>query len=153
MKINYYSMKVKKLVDLLPAIGAPIKDDDLVSITLNGLGKEYHQFWTSIGVVEIFLDCQELVALQISEEQRNGTIPDSAFYLDSDRGRQRGRGGRLGGQSRNQNQQDEQNYGGGHDNSRCRDDKEAMAQCKVIMMQIDLVLLLWKNRLYEEGLL
>ena len=68
-------MNVKKLVDSLASIGAPIDDDDLVYVTLNGLDREYHQFRTSIGVRKIFLDFQELVALLISEEQRNGTSP------------------------------------------------------------------------------
>ena len=38
---NVYSMKVEKLIDSLAFIGASIKDDDLVSVTLNGLDKEY----------------------------------------------------------------------------------------------------------------
>ena len=41
MNINDYCMKVKKLEDLLASIGAPVEDDDLMSITLNGLGGEY----------------------------------------------------------------------------------------------------------------
>ena len=55
MNINDYSMKVKKLVDSLASIGALIEDDDLVFVTLNGLGREYCQFWTSIGVQLHFL--------------------------------------------------------------------------------------------------
>ncbi len=43
MNINDYSIKVKKLVDVFTFIGAPI-DDDLVAVTLNGLGKDYSQF-------------------------------------------------------------------------------------------------------------
>ena len=42
MNINDYSMKGYKFVDLLASIGAPIEDDDLVSMTLNSLGKEYN---------------------------------------------------------------------------------------------------------------
>ena len=44
MSINEYSMKVKKLVDLLASIDAPVDDDDLVSMNLNGLDTKYHQF-------------------------------------------------------------------------------------------------------------
>ncbi len=41
MNINDYSTKVKKLVDALASIGAPVDDEDLVAVTLNGLGKYY----------------------------------------------------------------------------------------------------------------
>ena len=50
LNINDYSMKVKKLVDSLASISAPIIDDDLVSVNLNGLDREYRQFRSSIGV-------------------------------------------------------------------------------------------------------
>ena len=65
-------MKVKGLADSLGSIGAPVDDDDLVPMTLNGIGRDNAQFPTSIGVHETFLDFQELVALLLSEEQRNG---------------------------------------------------------------------------------
>ena len=41
MSINDYHMKVKKIVDTLASIGSPVEDDDLVFVTLNGLGKDY----------------------------------------------------------------------------------------------------------------
>ena len=72
LSINEYAMKVKGLVDSLGSIGAPIDNEDLVSVTLNGLGREYAQFRTSIEVRETFPDFQELVALLLSEEQKNG---------------------------------------------------------------------------------
>jgi len=50
MNINDYSTKVKNLVDVLTSIGAPVDDEDLVAVTLNGLGKNYRQFRTSIVV-------------------------------------------------------------------------------------------------------
>jgi hypothetical protein len=40
MNINDYSTKVKNLVDALASIGTPIDDEDLVAVTLNGLGKK-----------------------------------------------------------------------------------------------------------------
>ena len=49
-------MKVKGLADSLGSIGAPIDDEDLVSVTLTGLRREYAQFQTSIGVRETFLN-------------------------------------------------------------------------------------------------
>jgi hypothetical protein len=42
MNINDYSTKVKNLIDALASIGAPIDDEDLVAVTLNGLGKDYN---------------------------------------------------------------------------------------------------------------
>jgi hypothetical protein len=41
MNINDYSIKVKNLADDLASIGAFIDDEDLVAVTLNGLGKYY----------------------------------------------------------------------------------------------------------------
>jgi len=41
MNISDYSTKVKNLVDALASIGAPVNDEDLVDVTLNGLGKYY----------------------------------------------------------------------------------------------------------------
>ena len=76
----------------IPSIGAPTDDEDLVSMTLNGIGKEFAQFWTSIGVHETFPDFKELITLLLSEEQRNGDLAtgssqESAFYSNQDKGR------------------------------------------------------------------
>jgi len=50
MNISDYSTKVKNLTDALASIGAPIDDEDLVAVTLNGCGKDYSQFPISIVV-------------------------------------------------------------------------------------------------------
>ena len=71
LSINEYAMKVKGLADSLGSIGAPVDDEDLVSVTLNGLGREYAQCQTSIGVHETFHDFHKLVILLLSKEQRN----------------------------------------------------------------------------------
>ena len=44
MSINEYFVKVKGFVDSFGLIGAFIDDEDLVSMTLNSLGKEYAKF-------------------------------------------------------------------------------------------------------------
>jgi hypothetical protein len=59
MNINDYYTKVKNLTDALASIGAPVDDEDLVAVTLNGLGKNYSQFCISIVVRETFLDFQD----------------------------------------------------------------------------------------------
>ncbi len=41
MNISDYSTKVKNLANALTSIGAPIDDENLVAVTLNGLGKDY----------------------------------------------------------------------------------------------------------------
>jgi hypothetical protein len=93
MNINDYSTKVKNLTDALASIGAPIDDEDLVVVTLNGLGKDYNQFRTSIAVCETFPNFQDLITLLISEEMRivgtssNGGSQESAFYSNTNRGR------------------------------------------------------------------
>jgi len=70
MNINDYSTKVKKLADALASIGTPVDDEDLVAVTLNGLGKNYNQFRISIAVQETFPNFQNLITLLISEEMR-----------------------------------------------------------------------------------
>jgi hypothetical protein len=54
MNISDYSAKVKNLADALASIGSPVNDENLVVVTLNGLGKDYSQFHTSIVVRETF---------------------------------------------------------------------------------------------------
>jgi hypothetical protein len=56
MNISDYSTKVKNLANALASIGAPVDDESLVAVTLNGLGKNYSQFRTSIVIRETFLD-------------------------------------------------------------------------------------------------
>jgi hypothetical protein len=41
MNISDYSTKVKNLTDVFTSIGAFVDDEDLVAVTLNGLGKDY----------------------------------------------------------------------------------------------------------------
>ncbi len=123
MNINDYSTKVKNLADALASIGAPVDDEDLVVVTLNGLGKDYSQFRTSIAVRETFPNFQDLITLLISEEMRivgtssNGGSQESFFYSNTNRGR--GRGGKTSfrgrpGSSHGGHQQHEgQAHGGG----------------------------------------
>jgi hypothetical protein len=41
MNISDYFTKVKNLVDVFASIGVPMDDEDLMAMTLNGLGKYY----------------------------------------------------------------------------------------------------------------
>jgi hypothetical protein len=99
MNINDYSTKVKNLADALAFTGTPVDDEDLVVMTLNGLGKDYSQFCASIAIRKAFFDIQNLITLVISEEMRivgissNGGSQESAFYSNINRGR--GRGGKT----------------------------------------------------------
>ncbi len=125
MNISDYSTKVKNLADALVSIGAPVDDEDLVAVTLNGFGKDYSQFRTSIAVRETFPDFQDLITLLISEEMRvvgtssNGGSQESVFYSNSNRGRGRGRGaktsfrGRHGSSHGGNHQHEGQFHGGG----------------------------------------
>jgi hypothetical protein len=70
MNISDYSTKVKNLANALASIGAHVDDEDLVAMTLNGLGKYYSQFRNSIAVRETFPNFQDLITLLISEEMR-----------------------------------------------------------------------------------
>jgi hypothetical protein len=99
MNITKYSTKVKKLTDVFASIRALVDDKDLVVVTLNGLGKNYSQFCTSIAARKTFPDFQDLITLLISEEMRivdtssNGGSQESSLYANSNRGR--GRGGKT----------------------------------------------------------
>jgi hypothetical protein len=101
MNINDYFTKAKFFTDVLASIGAPIDDEDLMVITLNGLGKYYSQFRTSIVVRETFPNFQNLITLTINEEMiivdtsSNGKSQESAFYSNINKGRGRGRGGKT----------------------------------------------------------
>jgi hypothetical protein len=70
MNISDYSTKVKNLADVLASIGALIDDEDLVAVTLNGLGKDYSQFRTSTVVRKTFPNFQDLITPLISEEMK-----------------------------------------------------------------------------------
>jgi len=130
MNINDYSTKVKNFADALASIGAPIDDEDLMAVTLNGLGKDYSQFRTSFAVRETFPNFQDLITLLISEETRivgtssNGGSQESAFYSNTNR--DRGRGGKTSfrGQHGNSHgghhQHEGQAHGGGQGNFRGR---------------------------------
>jgi len=67
-----------------------------MAVTLNGLGKDYSQFCTSIAVQETFPNFQDLITLLISEEMKvvgtssNGGSQESVFYSNSNRGKGRG---------------------------------------------------------------
>ncbi len=130
MNISDYSTKVKNLADALASIGAPVDDEDLVVVTLNGLGKNYSQFHTSIAIQETFPDFQDLITLLISEDMRvvgtssNGGSQESVFYSNSNRGRGRGAEtsfrGRHGNSHGGHHQHETQSHGGGRGNFRGR---------------------------------
>jgi hypothetical protein len=123
MNINDYSTKVKNLADALASIGAHVDDEDLVVVTLNGLGKDYNQFRTSIVVRETFPNFQNLITLLISEEMRvvgtssNGGSLESVFYSNTNRARSRGGKtsfrGRHGSSHGGHHQHESQPHGGG----------------------------------------
>ena len=71
LSVNDYVLKIKEVSDAFGSIGAPPKDDDLVSTMLHGLNDDkWKAFPTSIYVSEIFLDFEGLISLMITEEMR-----------------------------------------------------------------------------------
>ncbi len=113
MSINEYSLKIKGIVESLSSINVSVDDDDLVNVCLNGLGKEYKLFKTSITVKENVPNFRDLVSMLIVEEktlnedcstQNNNHIEQQAFYSNTGRGRGKGHGqGQGGGRFGNQN--------------------------------------------------
>jgi hypothetical protein len=87
---------VKNLLDVLVSIGALIDDENLMVVTLNGLGKYYSQFRTLIAVQKKNPDFQDLITLLINEEMRivdtssNGGSQESAFYSNINKDKNRG---------------------------------------------------------------
>jgi hypothetical protein len=113
MNINDYSTKVKNLANVFTSIGTPVDDENLVDVTLNGFGKNYSQFYTSITIQETFPNFQDLITLFISEEMRivgtssNGGSQESVFCSNTNKGR--GKGGKTSFQGRHGN-----SHGGHH---------------------------------------
>ncbi len=130
MNISDYSTKVKNLVDVLAFIGAPVDDEDLVAVTLNGLGKDYSQFRTSIAIRKTFPNFQDLITLLISEKMRvvgtssNEGSQENVSYSNSNRSR--GRSAKTSFQGRHESshgghhQHEAQSHGGERGNFRGR---------------------------------
>jgi hypothetical protein len=101
MNISDYSTKVKNLTYVLASIRAHVDDEDLMVVTLNGLGKDYSQFRILIVIRETFPNFQDLITLLISEEMRvvgissNGGSQENVFYSNSNKNRGRGRGAKT----------------------------------------------------------
>jgi len=91
MNISVYFTKVKNLTDVFASIRTLVDDEDLVAVTLNGLGKNYRQFRTSITIWKTFFDFQDLITVFISEEMKivdissNGGSQESVFYSNTNR--------------------------------------------------------------------
>jgi hypothetical protein len=113
MSINEYSLKIKGIVESLASINVFVDDDDLVSVCLNGLGKKYKPFKTSITIRENVPNFWDLMSMLIIEKktlneecstQNKNNIKQQAFYSNTGKGRRRGRGqGQGGGRFGNQN--------------------------------------------------
>jgi len=101
-------LRSRVFYESLASINVSMDDDNLVSVCLNGLGKEYKPFKTSITIKENVPNFGDLVSMLIIEEktlgedsstQSKNTSEEQAFYSNSSRGRGRGRGrGQGGGQ-------------------------------------------------------
>ena len=62
LSVNDYVLKIKEVANALGSIGAPPKDDDLVSTILNGSHYEiWKAFSTSIYVRETFPNFEDLI--------------------------------------------------------------------------------------------
>ncbi|MCO5593000.1 hypothetical protein L7F22_047004 [Adiantum nelumboides] len=65
--ISDYVTEIKQIQDLA-SINVEVPDDDLVSVTLNGLGPEYKSLDTSISIQGHMPDFEELVNLCLQEK-------------------------------------------------------------------------------------
>jgi len=106
MSINEYTLKIKGIVESLASINISVDDDDLVSVCLNGLGKEYKPFKTSVTVRENVPNFRDIISMLIIEEktlsedpgvQGRNNVEQQVFYSSTNRHSGRGRGRSLGG--------------------------------------------------------
>ena len=123
-----------------------MEDGDLVSVCLNGLGKEYKPFKTSITIRENVPNFRDLVSMLIVEEktlnedsstQNKNNVEQHTFYSNIGRGIGRGHGQGQGGgcfgnqnfgqQQSNDSQQQQSYRGGGRGQSQGRGAKEDVA--------------------------
>ena len=112
MTASEYLLKIKKLVDSLAAIGAPLSVDDYIEVILDGLNEEYGPFITTILSRAIPFTIDELEALLMAQDgmlerfnksdlsliQENvaQTTPSNPKYGGNPIARGRGNGGRHG---------------------------------------------------------
>jgi len=93
MSINDYTLKIKGIIESLSSINVSVDYDDLVSMCLNGIGKEYKLFKISIIVRENVPKFWYLVSMLIIEEKTVGedssteskNMSEQAFYSNSGR--------------------------------------------------------------------
>ena len=105
MSINDNALKIKGIFESLGTKNVSVDADDLVSVCLNGLGKEYKPFKTSIAIRENVPNFRDLVSMLIMEERtlneesftQNRNASENAFYSNSRIGQGRGRGCGQGG--------------------------------------------------------
>ncbi len=106
MSINQYSLKIEGIVESPASINVSVDDDDLVNVCLNGLGKEYKPFKTSITIKENVPNFRDLVSKLTVEEktlnencstQNKNNVQQQAFYSNIGRSRGRGCGQSQGG--------------------------------------------------------
>ena len=100
--VTDYILSIRTIIDQLGSIGVTVDDDDLIMVTLNGLGREYKPFETSIAVRDTYPSFQELIPLLVSEEMRLGSnastssSQDHAYFAGKGTAAGRGRGGGRG---------------------------------------------------------
>ena len=77
MSVNDYVLKINLVSEVLGSIGAPTKDDDLVSAVLHGLkdDENWKPFATFVNVRENLPYFDELFSLMIIEERNIGRSP------------------------------------------------------------------------------
>lgn len=89
--IEEYVAEIKQTFADLACINVEVCDDDLVSVMLNGLGKDYKSLVTFVSVHGKMPDFDELVALCLQEEVKlgapgastshNTTTQESKFFI------------------------------------------------------------------------
>ncbi|MCO5559754.1 hypothetical protein L7F22_013356 [Adiantum nelumboides] len=72
LPINYYTLKIKGIVQSLASIGVQVEDDDKVEVCLRGLTPAYKQFKTSIQTRENIPYSADLVPMLVVEEKKLG---------------------------------------------------------------------------------
>ncbi|GLJ13073.1 hypothetical protein SUGI_0204660 [Cryptomeria japonica] len=116
--ISDYLSRIKELRDILDDIGEQVSNNDLVTVTLNGMVSGYHVFINSLATREKSSSFENLASILLQEEERKKHVDNKIQTADSTlmvkdkkpfKGKQRSKNKR-GGKFENQRYKEDKRY-------------------------------------------
>ncbi|KAF7841251.1 Retrovirus-related Pol polyprotein from transposon TNT 1-94 [Senna tora] len=111
MSMNDYLLEIKKIVDALTSIGAPVSRHDTIESILDGLPEEYEGFVTSISLHTTKYTVPEIHALLLAQETRLDKFKKNVEVVSANVAQTQDNA-----KSRNYNRSSSQNRGGSQNN-------------------------------------